>query len=123
MEFPFFIFDGNISTENAGYVLASFLYIPAGFGIETLAGGRFNVRRLSDDLKTQNMDEVGVTGAVNSVTFNHGLLGTPWIVNATPHQSGCGEVWISNRTATQITISFTNQPGGATWVFSWWATV
>lgn len=71
---------------------------------------------------TEASGNQSITGAVNFVMFNHGLVSIPMLVLVTPVQAGYGN-WSATATATQITISFDNQPGAATWYFHWYAEV
>ncbi|MDD5700436.1 MAG: hypothetical protein PHU23_00175 [Dehalococcoidales bacterium] len=62
-----------------------------------------------------------ITGAVNSVTFNHGIMTMPSWWTVVPSQIGSGDWCVDLVTATQIRIWFQNQPGGGTWLFKWTA--
>lgn len=69
---------------------------------------------------TMNWGNQSITGAVNSVSFNHCLIASPTLALVTPVQTGYGNISVIAN-ATQITINFDNQPGGATWYFHWYA--
>ncbi len=67
-----------------------------------------------------NDGNISITGAVNSVSLDHSLYTTPTLTLVTPVQTGYGN-YSATVNATQITITFSNQPGGATWYFHWYA--
>lgn len=62
-----------------------------------------------------------ISGAVNLVVVDHGLSTTPTKVLVTPGITGVGLFFVDTIGATQFTINFANQPGGATWIFYWQA--
>ncbi len=84
--------------------------------------GTNSVVRFNIGYVTENRGNQSITGGVNSVSFNHGLVSTPTLVLVTPVQTGYGNISVVAN-ATQITINFDNQPGGATWYFHWYAEV
>lgn len=72
---------------------------------------------------TENSGTATITGAVNTVVVNHGLVTTPTRVLVTALQTGQGDYAVTARGATTFTITFVTQPGGSTWTFDWRAQV
>jgi hypothetical protein len=72
---------------------------------------------------SENSGQANITGAVTTVTVNHGLATNPLIVIVTCNNTGAGNYSVSSITLSQFVISFTNQPGTNEWLFYWYAEV
>lgn len=62
-----------------------------------------------------------ITGAVSTITVNHGLSAIPNTVTVTCNNTGAGLYAVTSITTTQFTITFANQPGTSGWKFYWHA--
>jgi len=90
-----------------------------------LRTGTHTIIRMNGGYITENRGIANVTGAVSSVTVNHGLATTPTIVIVTVNNTGAGNYSVPSDliTSSQFVISFTNQPGTSEWLFYWYAEV
>ena len=73
--------------------------------------------------KTEAFGLTSVTGSVNGVWVEHGLVWTPRIgfPQVTARQSGQGTYWVGYKNSTHFYIEFSNPPNAAWWSFEWYA--
>lgn len=72
---------------------------------------------------TENSGAATITGAVNYVIINHGLVSAASCVVITSNNTGVGTSMVTIISVTQFQINFENQPGASTWTFYWYAEV
>ncbi len=75
--------------------------------------------------KTEAWGLASVTGSVNEVWVEHGLVWTPrsGFPQVTARQSGPGAYWVGYKNTTHFSIEFNNPPNGGWWTFEWYAEV
>lgn len=119
----------------SAYDLGSGIGIQNVIGAMFVVGGTFDSNKIinNDTMITENVwyvngygevsGSVTVTGAVNSIYFEHDLA-EAWtsasIEPAGGTANNCGWHYISAGVAGANTIYFENQPGGSTWEFFYW---
>ena len=85
--------------------------------------GQNTVIHFNSGFKTEAHGRASVTGAVNGVWVEHGLVYTPreGFPQVTARQSGSGIFWVSYKNRTHFRIEFSNQPLDGWWSFEWYA--
>lgn len=86
-----------------------------------ISGGSNLFVRYNQGYRTESSGYATITGAVSTVTVNHGLVATPTIVLITGNDTRIGNSTITTISASQFIISFENQPGTLEWKFYWYA--
>jgi parallel beta-helix repeat protein len=72
---------------------------------------------------TENRGVATATGAVNTVTVNHGLAAAAEIVLVQCNNTGAGNWTVTSISATQFVITFPYQPATSIWAFYWYVDV
>ena len=87
--------------------------------------GQNTVIHFNSGYKTEAWGLAGITGPVNGVWVEHGLVWTPrsGFPQVTARQSGPGTHWVGYKNITHFYIEFSNQPHDAWWSFEWYAEV
>lgn len=129
----YMIIDGTFNTEGQGEVMGTYFRVwpsgPKTYGIAADVYGALSVFSVASGNHTFANGVGACTGAVNScvIPYEHGrvLQDSPTNIQITSAQD-CGNYWASDWNAENVTVSFVDQPGAATWYFYvtvWWSGV
>jgi hypothetical protein len=85
--------------------------------------GANTVVHYNSGFKTEAQGRASITGPVNGVWVEHGLVWTPrdGFPQVTARQSGQGPYWVGYKNSTHFYIEFTNPPNDGWWSFEWYA--